>query len=168
MDTCIICGELQDFRQYDGHNICTACADIMEDVMGEYFVHTISKNKPKAHADYLDYLNRTTGYISDYKKLTGKSRTYNRDIGGRVSAAIKATSAHPSKQRYFEHMQRVLDWLESSPEFYHYYFKDYYVCPGCNSSIFEKYSTHNVGEWLVVSCSKCDSVIKKYYSLKQV
>lgn len=168
MDTCLICGELQDFKQYDGYNICTACADLMEDIMGEYFVHTISKNEPKAHADYLSYLGRTTGYISDYKKLTNKSEKYTRDVGGRVSDAIEQNNAHPSKQRYFEHMQKVLDWLGSNPEFYHYYFKDYYVCPTCSSSIFDKYCTHAVGEWLVVSCSECDSVIKKYYSLKQV
>ncbi|WP_406659716.1 hypothetical protein V7O66_07640 [Methanolobus sp. ZRKC3] len=168
METCLICEELQDFKHYNGYNICTACADIMEDVMGEYFVRTISKNEPKAHGAYLAYLGRTTRYISDYKKLTQKSQQYTRNVGERVSDAIIDNGAHPSKQRYFEHMQKVLKWLESSPEFYHYYFKEYYVCPTCNASIFEKYSRHNVGEWMVVSCSECDSVIKKYYSPKQV
>jgi hypothetical protein len=168
VETCIICGDLQDSKQYGGYNICTTCADLMEDVMGEYFVHTVSKNRPKAHAAYLDYLGQTTGYISDYKKLTVKSRKYTKDAGGRVSAALIQNGFTPSKQRYFERMQQVLDWLGSSPEFYHYYFKEYYICPACGASIFEKYCIHNVGEWMVVSCSECDSVIKKYYSPKQV
>ena len=140
----------------------------MEDIMGEYFVHTILKSEPKAHAAYLAYLSRTTRYISDYKKLTQKSRQHTKNISGRIQDAIIQNGSHPSKQRYFEYMQRVLEWLESTSEFYHYYFKEYYVCPGCGASIFEKYSKHNVGDWIVISCSECDTVIKKYYSLKQV
>lgn len=168
METCTICGDLQDYKHYDGYNICTVCVDIMEDVMGEYFVRTIRRNIPKAHEGYLRYLNNTTKYISDYKKISQKSQQHTRDIGCRVSEAIERNNEHPSKQRYFEHMQKVLDWLESTPQFYHYYFKEYYVCPTCGSSIFEKYAQYNHGDWLVLSCSECDTVIKKYYSPKQV
>jgi ribosomal protein L37AE/L43A len=167
MNTCLICGDMQDARHYAGYNICTACADVMEDIMGEYFVRTIWRSEPKAHEGYLSYLDRTTRYISDYKKLTRKSGQYTMNVSSRIPDAMQSNSGHPSRQRYFEYMQKVLDWLAKTPEFYHYYFKEYYVCPSCGSSIFEKYVRHNIGEWLVVSCSNCDTVIKKYYSPKQ-
>ncbi|MBN2111016.1 MAG: hypothetical protein JW705_08045 [Methanosarcinaceae archaeon] len=167
METCVICGDLQDNRHYEGYNICTACADIMEDVMGEYFVRTIRRNIPRAHEGYLKYLDNSTRYISDYKKITQKSQQHTRNVGSRVSEAIERKDHHPSKLRYFEHMQKVLDWLERTPQFYHYYFKEYYVCPTCGASIFEKYALYNHGDWLVISCSECGTVIKKYYSPKQ-
>ncbi|MGP8322083.1 MAG: hypothetical protein ACT6FE_07150 [Methanosarcinaceae archaeon] len=167
METCVICGQEQDTKLYDAYNICTTCADIMEDVMGEYFIRTILHSKPKAHGGYLKYLNNTTKYISDYKKLTVKSHNHTKDISRRAADAI-GNSDMPSKQRYFERMQEVLDWLGKCPQFYHYYFKDYYLCPTCGASIFEKYSKDEVGDWVVVSCSNCSTVIKKYFSLKTV
>lgn len=168
MEICAICGELQDSRHYAEYNICTTCADIMEDVMGEYFLRTIWKSEPKAHVAYINYLNNTTRYISDYKKLSKKSEKHTKDVISRVSDALENGSDHPSKRRYFEHMQKVLEWLEETPHFYHYYFKDYYVCPTCNASIFEKYTRRDVGDWMVVSCSECGTVIKKYCCLKSV
>jgi hypothetical protein len=140
----------------------------MEDVMGEYFLRTIWKREPKAHAAYLNYLNNTTKYISDYKKLAQKSDQHTKDVSARVNDALENGGGHPSKKRYFEHMQKVLDWLEATPHFYHYYFKDYYVCPECGASIFDKYTRRDVGDWMVISCSECDAVIKKYFSLKSV
>lgn len=163
MDTCAICGGEQDFRYFKDYNICTTCADIMEDVMSEYFIRTIWKREPKAHKAYLQYLDHTIRYISDYKKLTAKSESHIREVANRVQGALENNSA-PHKQKYFEYMLTVLKWLEKNPEFYHYYFKDYYVCPNCGSSIFEKYVRRDVGDWMVVSCSDCDTVIKKYYS----
>ncbi|WMW24462.1 hypothetical protein RE474_10235 [Methanolobus sediminis] len=168
METCMICGELQDFKHFEGYNICTTCADIMEDIMGEYFLSTIWKREPKAHAAYLNYLNNTTKYISDYKKLAQKSGQHTRDVSAKVHDALENGNSHPSKKRYFEHMQKVLDWLEATPHFYHYYFKDYYVCPECGASIFDKYTRRDVGDWMVISCSECDTVIKKYFSFKSV
>lgn len=167
MDTCLICGNQQDARQYPGYDICTACADVMEDIMGEYFVRTIWKSEPKAHIGYLNYLNSTTRYISDYKKLTQRSGQHTINVSGRVLNAVQNNSGHPSRMRYFVYMQKVLDWLVKTPYFYHYYFKEYYVCSTCGSSIFDKYVTSTIGEWLVVSCSNCDTVIKKYYAPKQ-
>ena len=167
MDTCLICGDQQDARHYAGYDICTTCADVMEDIMGEYFLRTIWKSEPKAHEGYLNYLNRTTRYISDYKKLTQKSGQHTVNVSERVLNAVQNNSGHPSRLRYFEYMQKVLDWLAKNPYFYHYYFKEYYVCSTCSSSIFEKYVTYNVGDWLVVSCSNCNTVIKKYYAPKQ-
>ena len=168
METCLICGELQDFKHYEGYNICTTCVDIMEDVMGEYLLRTIWKSEPKAHSAYLNYLNSTTKYISDYKKISQKSNKHTKEVSARVSDVLVNGSDQPSKRRYFEHMQKVLEWLEKTPHFYHYYFKDYYVCPTCNASIFEKYTRRDVGDWMVVSCSECDTVIKKYFSPKSV
>ncbi|WP_340818919.1 hypothetical protein [Methanolobus sp. WCC4] len=168
METCAICGELQDFKHFNEYNICTTCADIMEDVMGEYFLRTIWKSEPKAHGAYLNYLNNTTKYISDYKKLSQKSDKHIKDISARVSGVLENGSDHPSRKRYFEHMQKVLDWLGSTPQFYHYYFKDYYVCPNCGASIFDKYARMDMGDWMVISCSECETVIKKYFSPKLV
>ncbi|SFM15248.1 hypothetical protein [Methanolobus profundi] len=168
METCVICGELQDSRHYDGYNICTTCADIMEDVMGEYFLHTIWKSEPRAHAAYLNYLNNTTGYASDYKKLSRGSDKYTNDISARVSDALIKATDRSSNKRYIEHMQKVIEWLKATPHFYHSYFKEYYVCPGCDASIFDKYTRKDVGDWMVISCSECDSVIKKYFSPKSI
>ena len=167
METCVICGQDQDSKLYDDYNICTSCADIMEDVMGEYFVRTIWHSEPKEMSGYFKYLGNTTKYISDYKKLTQKSLHHTKDVSRRAAEAIE-NSDTPSKQRYFERMQMVVDWLGKCPEFYHYYFKDYYVCPTCGASIFEKYSKDEIGDWLVVSCSDCGIVIKKYFSPKIV
>lgn len=136
--------------------------------MSEYFLRTIWKSEPKAHAGYLNYLNNTTKYISDYKKLAQKSDKHTKEVSARVSGVLENGKDHPSKRRYFEHMQKVLDWLEETPHFYHYYFRDYYVCPGCGASIFEKYARTDVGDWMVISCSECDTVIKKYFSPKLV
>ncbi|MGB3907071.1 MAG: hypothetical protein WBL02_01410 [Methanomethylovorans sp.] len=163
METCVICGNEQDSRTFKDYNICTTCADVMEDVMGEYLIRTIWKNEPKAHKEYLQYLDHTTRYISDYKKLTNKSKSHTMQVSDRVQNALE-NKAVPLKQKYFTHMQMVLKWLEATPHFYHYYFKNYYVCPNCGSSIFEKYVRTDVGDWMVISCSECDTVIKKYYS----
>lgn len=163
MDTCEICGGEQDSRYFKDYNICTACADIMEDVMGEYFIRTIWKREPKAHKAYLQYIDHTIKYISDYKKLTDKSGSHVKKVASRVQDALEANSS-PLKQKYFEHMQMVIKWLETTPHFYHYYFKDYYVCPHCGASIFDKYVRTDLGDWMIVSCSECNTVIKKYYS----
>ena len=163
MEKCVICGEDQDSQYYSGHNICTACADVMEDVMGEYFIRAIWRSEPKEHGAYLKYLADTTQYISDYKKLTSNTGKYTKDISERAAHALEESET-PSRQRYFERMQEVLQWLEENPQFYHYYFKEYYVCPECGASLFENYEKHEVGEWLVISCSNCGTGIKKYYS----
>lgn len=166
MERCIICGELQDSRIFEPYNICTACADIMEDIMGEYFLRTIYRKEPRVHGAYMRYLENTRNYASDYKKLVTKSGKHTKDISSRVPDMLMETGENQTKKRYFEHMSKVLDWLEDTPYFYHYYFRNYYVCPNCGSSIFEKYSCADIGQWLVISCSGCNTVIKKYYSPK--
>lgn len=167
METCVICGEDQDSKHYEGYNICTACFDVMEDVMSEYFIRTICRRYQHENQGYLKYLANTTQFITDYKKLTGKSQDHTKNVSKRAAKALNRDD-HPSKQRYFERMQEVLDWLKKTPHFYHYYFREYYICPTCGASIFEKYTRCEVGDWLVVSCTDCGTVIKKYFSPKQV
>ncbi|WP_292486107.1 hypothetical protein [Methanohalobium sp.] len=167
MENCTICGQEQDSKQYEAYNICTTCVDILEDVMTEYFLKTIYNNTPKAYDNFLNYLYRTTRYISDYKRLTNNSVDYTNKIDARAKDALEHTT-NPSKQRYFEHMHVVLEWLKNNPEFYHYYFKEYYVCPNCSASLFEKYTTNSIGEWFVITCSNCEALIKKFYSPKLV
>jgi len=38
-------------------------------------------------------------------------------------------SAKGGKQRYLERLLQTINWLEHCPEFYNYYFKEYYICP---------------------------------------
>jgi hypothetical protein len=64
METCVICGEEQDSKHYEGYNICTACFDVMEDVMCEYFIRTICRSGPQANEGYLKYLVNITQRIS--------------------------------------------------------------------------------------------------------
>jgi translation initiation factor 2 beta subunit (eIF-2beta)/eIF-5 len=70
------------------------------------------------------------------------------------------------EQGYLERLHQI--WLEKCPEFYNYYFKEYYVCPNCGASIFDNYDKQEVGDWLMITCEKCDTVIKKYFSPKFV
>jgi hypothetical protein len=166
VDLCIICGEPQDYRIYEGYNICTACVDVMEDVMSEYFLRTICDcSKPKAHEEYFKYLDNTSRYISNYKKITGGSGKHVKGISEKATNKLEHSEI-PTKKRYFERMQVVLRWLEENHSFYHYYFKNYYVCPSCDSSIFDCYSKEKLGDWLLISCSHCGAGIKKYYSPK--
>ncbi len=168
METCVICGELQDYKLYEGYNICTTCVDVIEDVMSEYFLRTICDTpKPKAHEAYFKYLNSTSKYISDYKKITIGSKKHARDISERATDELERTEA-PAKKRYFERMQLILQWLEENQAFYHYYFKNYYVCPSCGYSIFDRCSKEILGDWLLISCSECGTEIKKYYSPKTI
>ena len=168
METCVICGESQDYQFYEGYNICTTCVDVIEDVMSEYFLRTIcNMSKPKAHEAYFKYLGSTSKYISDYKKITAGSKKHSRGISERTISKLESTET-PAKKRYFERMQLILQWLEDNQAFYHYYFKNYYVCPSCGSSIFDSCSKEMLGDWLLISCSKCDTEIKKYYSPKTI
>lgn len=167
METCTICGNEQDSKHYENYNICTACVDVIEDIMTEYFIKTLNDNKPKAFNGFINYLYRTSKFSSDYKKILEDSASYTRRKSSRVKTAMEY-SGNISKQRYFEHMQVVLEWLKNKPEFYHHYFKEYYTCPHCSASLFEKFTTTSIGEWFVVSCSNCETLIKKFYSPKLV
>ena len=70
------------------------------------------------------------------------------------------------RRRYLERLLQTINWLSGSPEFYNYYFKDLSACKGCGSSIFDHYDKLEVGNWFMIKCDKCDTVIKKYFSPK--
>jgi len=135
--------------------------------MSEYFIKTITRTGTGASGEmYSKYLKDTIGYVTDYKRIREKSKRYFRDVKERLEAAME-DEAGP-EQRYLERMLSVLDWLQDNPTFYNYYFKEYYSCPNCGASIFEHFNRQMVGDWLMITCSKCDTLIKKYFLPKQV
>ncbi|MFP4654483.1 MAG: hypothetical protein ACLFMM_02210 [Methanohalobium sp.] len=163
--TCTICGDVQDSKQYESYNICTACADILEDIMTDYFINTFNNNKSKDFDGFVSHLYLTGKPTSDYNNILEDSSSYTRRKSNRTITAMEY-SEHSSKKRYFENMNVVLEWLKDNPEFYLYYLRNYYECPNCSSSLFNKFRTCEVGNWFVVSCSNCETLLKKYYSPK--
>ena len=165
METCVICHQSQDTKHFPNYNICTTCHDLLEDLMSEYFLRTIQKKGNNVYKGYLKYLENSSQYISDYKKIQRNSKKHFKQIDDRLRSELQSEGP---KQRYFELMLDALEWLKSTPEFYNYYFKEYYVCPTCGASIFDHFNKQVVGDWLIISCEKCDTVIKKFYSPKLV
>lgn len=165
METCEICGELQDTKYFPKYNICTTCHDLLEDLMSEYFLRTIQQKGTDVHKGYKRYLENSSKFVSDYKKIQRDSKHQIKEVGDRLRSELE--SGGP-KQRYLELMLQTLEWLKNTPEFYNYYFKEFYVCPNCDSSIFYHFQTESVGDWLMISCDQCGTVIKKYYSPKLV
>jgi rubrerythrin len=163
METCVICHQPQDTKHFPNHNICTTCHDLLEDLMSEYFLRTIQKKGNDVYKGYQKYLENSSQYISDYKKIQRNSKQHFKQIDDRLRSEMQSEGP---KQRYFELMLDTLEWLKSTPEFYNYYFKEYYVCPTCGASIFDHFHKQVVGDWLIISCEKCDTVIKKFYSPK--
>lgn len=165
METCKICKGDQDSKYYKGYNICTECADLMEDLMSEYFLRTIS-NGAEPKKGYVKYLDNGKEFISNYQKIRQHSKRHIKHMEEHVQEEIKG--AEGGKQRYLERLLRTINWLERCPEFYNYYFREYYVCPSCGASIFDHYDKQEIGDWLMITCDKCDTVIKKYFSPKFV
>ncbi|MCG7850713.1 MAG: hypothetical protein MIO93_16260 [ANME-2 cluster archaeon] len=165
METCEICGELQDTKYYPKYNICTTCHDLLEDLMSEYFLRTIQQKGTDVHKGYQRYLESSSKYVSDYKKIQRDSKHQIQEVGDRLRSELESGGL---KQRYLELMLQTLEWLKNTPEFYNYYFKEFYLCPNCDSSIFYHFQTESVGDWLMISCDQCGTVIKKYYSPKLV
>ena len=165
--TCIIChGEL-DSTHYENYDICTECFDLMEDLMSEYFLKTITRKETGVSELYSKYLTDTIGYVTDYKRIREKSKRHIRDVKERLETAMDEGVAGP-EQRYLERTLAVLEWLQANPTFYNYYFKEYYSCPSCGASIFEHFNQQMVGDWLMITCSRCDNLIKKYFLPKQI
>ena len=167
METCTICKGEQDSKHYEGYNICTECADLMEDLMSEYFLRTLRYESSNTKSGYLNYLESGKKFVSDYQRIRKHSKRHIKHMEEHVLEEMQK-GAEGGKQRYLERLLQTLNWLESTPEFYNYYFKEYYVCPDCGASIFDHYNTQEVGDWLMITCSKCDTVIKKYFSPKFV
>ena len=167
MEICIICRGEQDSKHYRSYNICTECADLMEDLMGEYFLRTLRHESSNSKTGYLEYLENGKQFVSDYKRIRRHSKRHIKHMGEQVLEEMQK-GPDGGKQRYLERTLQAINWLEQCPEFYNYYFKEYYVCPECGASIFDHYDKQEVGDWLMITCSKCDTVIKKYFSPKFV
>jgi len=165
METCVICGELQDTKHFPKYNICTTCHDLLEDLMSEYFLRTIRHQGSNVYQGYLRYLEKSSSYLTDYKKIKRDSNRQIQEVEERLRNELQSRGPN---QRYLELMLTALDWLKATPEFYNYYFKEYYTCPTCGASIFDHFHKHEMGEWLMISCKLCGTVIKKYYSPKLV
>ncbi len=167
METCKICKGDQDSKNYEGYNICTECSDIMEDLMSEYFLRTLKYEGSNTKTGYMKYLESGRQFISDYQRIRKHSKSHIKHMEEHVREEMQK-KPEGGKQRYLERLLQTINWLERCPEFYNYYFKEYYVCPGCSASIFDHYNKQDVGDWLMITCSKCDTVIKKYFSPKFV
>ncbi len=166
METCRICKGQQDSKQYKGYNICTECADLMEDLMTEYFLRTIRSGSNTKNS-YLNYLQKGKQFISDYQRIREHSKRHIKHMEEHVLEKMQK-GAEGGKQRYLERLLQAINWLERCPEFYNYYFREYYVCPNCGASIFDHYNKQEVGDWLMITCDKCSTVVKKYFSPKFV
>lgn len=167
METCKICKGDQDSKHYEDHNICTECADLMEDLMSEYFLRTLRYEGSSTKAGYLRYLENRKQFISDYQRIRKHSKRHIKSMEERVFEEMRK-GAEGGKQRYLERLLQTINWLERYPSFYNYYFKRYCVCPNCGTSIFDHYDKQDVGDWLMITCGRCDTVIKKYFSPKYV
>ncbi len=164
METCKICKGQQDSKHYKDYNICTECADLMEDLMSEYFLRTISDGS-SSKSGYMKYLHNGKQYLTDYEHIRQHSKRHIKHMEEHVDEEMQK-GAEGGKLRYLERLTKTLHWLEECPGFYNYYFKEYYVCPNCGSSIFDHYDKQEVGDWLMITCGKCNNVVKKYFSPK--
>ena len=165
MEACRICKGEQDTRYFKGYNICTECADLMEDLMSEYFQRTIKFEVSNSKKWYINYVESVQQFASDYQRIRKHSKQHIRHMEEHVKEEMKK-GAQGGRLRYLERLLTTINWLGGSPEFYNYYFKDYSVCKGCGASIFDHYNKQEVGNWFMIKCDKCDTVIKKYFSPK--
>ncbi|CAG1003158.1 MAG: hypothetical protein OIN86_02495 [Candidatus Methanoperedens sp.] len=165
METCRICKGDQDSKQYKGYNICTECADLMEDLMSEYFQRTIKFGGSNSNRLYINYVETVQKFASDYLRIRKHSKQHIRHMEEHVNEEMKK-GVEGGRRRYLERLLQTINWLSGSPEFYNYYFKDFSACKGCGASIFDHYDKLEVGNWFMIKCDKCDTVIKKYFSPK--
>jgi hypothetical protein len=162
METCIICKGEQDSKHYKDYNICTECFDLMEDLMSEYFLRTLKYEGSNSRKGYLKYLENSKQYLTDYQRIRRRSKSHLKHMGEQIKTAFQEGAAG-SRQRYLERLMQTLSWLERYPEFYNYYFKEYYLCPNCNASLFDHYEKQEIGDWLIINCERCGTTIKKYF-----
>ncbi|MCD6145111.1 MAG: hypothetical protein J7J03_01750, partial [Methanosarcinales archaeon] len=64
---CIICHNELDSTHYEGYDICTECFDLMEDLMSEYFLRTITHKGTGVGEMYSKYLKDSIKYVTDYR-----------------------------------------------------------------------------------------------------
>ncbi|HEY9245915.1 MAG TPA: hypothetical protein VIO11_03620, partial [Candidatus Methanoperedens sp.] len=119
METCKICKGEQDSKYYKGYNICTECADLMEDLMSEYFLRTLRHESPDTKTGYMRYLENGKQYVSDYQRIRKHSRRHIKHMEEHVQEEMKK-GAEGGKLRYLERLLHTINWLERCPEFYNY------------------------------------------------
>ncbi|NJD51843.1 MAG: hypothetical protein FIB07_03150 [Candidatus Methanoperedens sp.] len=163
METCRICRGEQDTRYFKDFNICTECADLMEDLMSEYFKRTIKFLGSDSKRWYNDYVETVQQSLSDYLRIRKNSKHHIRHMEEHVSEEMKK-GTEGARRRYLERLLQTTKWLSGNPEFYSYYFKDFSTCKGCGSSMFDHYDKQDEGNWFMIKCDKCDTIIKKYFS----
>ena len=67
------------------------------------------------------------------------------------------------RRAFFERSLQVLSFLKDNVSFYHTYFSSYYKCPNCGASLFENYEKEEMDDWWLISCSKCGTVVRRYF-----
>ena len=165
MESCKICNGDQDSKHYEDYNICTECSDLMEDLMSEYFLRTLKFDRDTSAGGFVRHLQNGKHFTSNYVRIRRHSKRHLRHMEEHVLDEIEK-GAEGGKQRYLDRLHQTIGWLEKCPEFYNFYFKEYYVCPDCGASIFDHYGKQESGDWLMITCDKCNTVIKKYFSPK--
>src|SRR5659263_277415 len=106
METCKICKGDQDSKQYKGYNICTECADLSEDLIGEYVLRTISANA-ETKKGYMKYLENGKEFISNYQKIRKHSNRHIKHMEEHVQEEMK--DAEVGKQRYLERLLQTIN-----------------------------------------------------------
>lgn len=76
MEACRICKGEQDTRYFKGYNICTECADLMEDLMSEYFQRTIKIEVSNSKKWYINYVESVQQFASDYQRIRKHSKQH--------------------------------------------------------------------------------------------
>jgi len=161
-ETCCICAEELDHDHFTGYRICTVCADILEDVMMEYFVRMIAKQPPHPEKEYVDYIKQNIQHVSDQEKIVKKIGSHVSTMKKRVIGQMtREKEAH--RRKFFERSLQVLKFLKDNEPFYHTYFSSYYRCPSCGASLFENYEKEEMDDWWLISCSKCGTVVRRYF-----
>jgi len=161
-ELCCICGEELDQDHFTGYRICTACGDILEDIMMEYFVRVIARRPPYPEKEYVDYIKRNIQYVSDHEKITQKAESHVSTMKRRVIDRL-AKEKEEHRRKFFERSLQVLRFLKDNEPFYRKYFSDYYKCPNCGASLFENFEKEEMKDWWLISCSKCGTVVKRYF-----
>ncbi|RLG26488.1 hypothetical protein DRN85_02880 [Methanosarcinales archaeon] len=159
---CVICGGEQDTRIYEGYDICTECADLMEDIMGEYFLKVVSQSAKDSKGGYAMHLWDMKIHESDYIRIKQDIERHHRHIRESVMREL-AGEDNESRRRYLTRLLADIEWLEENLDFYHHYFENHYLCPTCGGSLFRNYIVEENGDWFLIRCAGCDGIVKKYF-----
>jgi translation initiation factor 2 beta subunit (eIF-2beta)/eIF-5 len=163
MEKCAICGGEQDTKLFEKYNICTECADLMEDLMSEYFLKIISHNAKNSKESYAKYLQEIKKHPSNYAKIKKDTDKHHKHMEGDIKKELMKEHSS-SEERYLTRLLDNIHWLEQNQDFYHQYFEQYYLCPSCSESLFDNYTAQQTGNWLIIKCGKCSTAVKKYFS----